>query len=94
MLGMGGQAPHGWLGGDGAVSGGGGGGGGGYYGGGGGGAAGRCLSDGSDCAGYVVGGYGGGGGSDYVGGNPSPHDWVLDGAWRGNGLAVITYRTP
>jgi hypothetical protein len=92
MLGVGGHAPHGDVSIEGAGSGGGGGGGGGYYGGGGGGAAGRCFSDGSDCAGYAVGGYGGGGGADYVGGNPT-REWVLNDAWTGNGLAVIAYRT-
>ena len=36
----------------------------------------------------------GGGGADDLGCCPLPHSWVLDGAWEGNGLAVITYRTP
>ena len=94
VLGMGGHAPVGDRG-EGWGSGGGGGGGGGYYGGGGGGAAGRCFVPGSgECIGWATGGYGGGGGADYAGCCPLPHSWVLDGAREGNGLAVITYRTP
>jgi hypothetical protein len=87
-LGVGGSAPGGTL-----WAGGGGGGGGGYYGGGGGGAAGRCRSTPEQCFAYAAGGFGGGGGSDYGGGG-SPGNWVIDGAWAGNGLAVITYRAP
>ena len=87
-LGAGGSAPAGT-----SWGGGGGGGGGGYYGGGGGGAAGRCRSTPEQCFAYAAGGFGGGGGSDYGAGG-SPGNWVIDGIWPGNGLAVITYRTP
>jgi hypothetical protein len=89
-LGAGGAAPAGSD-----RSGGGGGGGGGYYGGGGGGAAGRCRSTPMQCVGYAAGGFGGGGGGDYPASHTStPHTWVTDGVWHGNGQAIITYRQP